>query len=71
LDKEALRAKLASMEIESILPGGTLKFPADKGQQAHNSFVVQQNMPDGSTPIVFPTEVANSPGIAPNPDCKG
>jgi branched-chain amino acid transport system substrate-binding protein len=70
VDKEAVRAKLASMEIESILPGGTLKFPADKGQQAHNPFVVQQNMPDASAPIIFPSNVANSSGVAPNPDCK-
>jgi branched-chain amino acid transport system substrate-binding protein len=71
LDREAVRAKLAAMDIESILPGGRLTFPADKGQQAHNPFVVQQNMPDGSSPIVFPHDVANVPGVAPNPDCKG
>ncbi len=71
VDREALRAKLAALDIETILPGGRLTFPADKGQQAHYPFVVQQNMPDGSSPIVYPAEVANSPGIAPNPDCKG
>jgi branched-chain amino acid transport system substrate-binding protein len=71
LDREAVRAKLAAMDIESILPGGRLTFPADKGQQAHNPFVVQQNMPDGSSPIVFPTDIANAPSVAPNPDCKG
>lgn len=70
VDREAVRAKLAAMDIESILPGGRLTFPADKGQQAHYPFVVQQNMPDGSSPIVFPADVANSPGVAPNPDCK-
>jgi branched-chain amino acid transport system substrate-binding protein len=71
LDREAVRSKLASMDIESILPGGRLTFPADKGQQAHYPFVVQQNMPDGSAPIVYPLDVANAPGVAPNPDCKG
>jgi branched-chain amino acid transport system substrate-binding protein len=71
LDREAVRGKLASMDIESILPGGRLTFPADKGQQAHYPFVVQQNMPDGSAPIVYPLDVANAPGVAPNPDCKG
>jgi len=71
VDREAVRAKLAAMDIETILPGGRLTFPADKGQQAHYPFVVQQNVPDGSSPIVYPAEVANSPGIAPNPDCKG
>ena len=71
VDREAVRAKLASMEIESILPGGKLRFPAEKGQQAHNPFVVQQNMPDGSAPIVYPPDVANAAGVAPRPDCKG
>ncbi len=71
VDREAVRTKLAAMDIESILPGGRLTFPADQGQQAHNPFVVQQNIPDGSTPIVFPLDVANVAGIAPNPDCKG
>jgi branched-chain amino acid transport system substrate-binding protein len=71
VDREAVRAKLASMEIESILPGGKLRFPADKGQQAHNPFVVQQNVPDGSAPIVYPLDVANAPGVVPRPDCKG
>jgi branched-chain amino acid transport system substrate-binding protein len=71
VDREAVRAKLAAMDIESILPGGKLTFPSDKGQQAHYPFVVQQNMPDGSSPIVFPVDVANAPGVAPNPDCKG
>lgn len=71
LDKEAVRAKLAALDIESILPGGKLTFPADKGQQAHYPFVVQQNMPDGTSPIVYPPDVANSQGLSPNPDCKG
>ena len=71
VDREAVRAKLAALDIETILPGGRLTFPADKGQQAHYPFVVQQNMPDGTSPIIYPAEVANSPGIAPNPDCKG
>lgn len=71
VDREAVRAKLAAMDIESILPGGRLTFPADKGQQAHYPFVVQQNMPDGTSPIVYPPEVANAPGVAPNPNCKG
>ncbi len=71
VDREAVRAKLAAMDIETILPGGRLTFPADKGQQAHYPFVVQQNMPDGSAPIVYPLDVANAPGVAPNPDCKG
>ena len=68
-DREAVRKKLASTTFESIMPGGKVDFPASKGQQAQNSFVVQQNQPDGSSPIVYPKDVANAAGVAPNPRC--
>ncbi|TMA27079.1 MAG: hypothetical protein E6J78_11370 [Deltaproteobacteria bacterium] len=70
LDHEKVREKLAALQVESILPGGKLSFPAQSGQQAIYPFVVQQNQPDGSSPIVWPKESAASPGVAPNPDCK-
>ena len=70
LDREKVRDALASLDVESILPGGKLSFPASSGQQAIYPFVVQQNMPDGSSPIVWPKESARNPGVAPNPDCK-
>jgi branched-chain amino acid transport system substrate-binding protein len=70
VDREQVRAALASLDIESILPGGKLSFPASSGQQAIYPFVVQQNQPDGSSPIVWPKESASTPGVAPNPDCK-
>lgn len=69
LDREAVRNALATLDMPSLLPGGRLRFPADKGQQVQNSFVVQQNMPDGSSPIVFPASVATAKGVAPNPRC--
>ncbi len=69
LDREAVRAKLAALKTDSLLPGGRLELPADHGQQAQNSFVVQQNQPDGSAPIVFPAEVATAAGVAPDPRC--
>jgi branched-chain amino acid transport system substrate-binding protein len=69
LDREAVRAKLTQMRIPSILPGGELSFAAEHGQQAYYPFVVQQNMPDGSSPIVFPKDVALAQGVAPNPKC--
>jgi branched-chain amino acid transport system substrate-binding protein len=68
-DREAVRGKLAALKIDSLLPGGTLEFPADHGGEAQNLFVVQQNLPDGSAPIIFPKEVAKVAGIAPNPRC--
>ncbi len=68
-DKEKVREKLASFSGDSILPEGKLSFPSAQGQQAHYAFVVQQNQPDGTSPIVWPKAVANAPGVAPNPDC--
>jgi branched-chain amino acid transport system substrate-binding protein len=69
VDREAVREKLAAMNLDSILAGGKLSFPADKGQQAHYPFVVQQNLADGTSPIVYPTELATGQGVAPNPRC--
>jgi len=69
LDREAVRQKLMAMKIPSILPGGELSFPAEFGQQSHAPFVVQQNQPDGSSPIVYPDSVATGKGVAPNPNC--
>jgi len=69
IDREAVRQKLAALKIESILPGGQLSFPKEHGQQAFYPFVVQQNMPDGKAPIIFPKDAATAQGIAPNPNC--
>jgi len=71
VDRHKVRDQLSSLRIESILPGGTLSFPADKGGQATYPFVVQQNLPDGSSPIIFPDDVKKADGVAPNPACKG
>ncbi|HZD71835.1 MAG TPA: amino acid ABC transporter substrate-binding protein [Actinomycetes bacterium] len=71
VDKQKVRDALSNLRMESILPGGTLSFPADKGGQANYPFVVQQNMPDGSSPIIFPEDVKKADGVAPNPTCKG
>jgi branched-chain amino acid transport system substrate-binding protein len=68
-DREAVRQKLTTLKIPSLLPGGELAFPAEFGQQSHAPFVVQQNMPDGSSPIIAPPDAALGTGIAPNPGC--
>jgi branched-chain amino acid transport system substrate-binding protein len=68
-DREAVRAKLVALKMDSLLPGGTLDFPADAGGEVQAPFVVQQNL-DGASPIVFPKSVATADGIAPNPRCK-
>ncbi|WP_203840503.1 amino acid ABC transporter substrate-binding protein [Winogradskya humida] len=71
VDKSKVRDQLAGLDIESILPGGRLSFPAANGGQADYPFVVQQNLPDGTSPIVYPADVATGQGVAPNPNCKG
>jgi branched-chain amino acid transport system substrate-binding protein len=71
VEPEPLREALANLEMESILPGGQLSFPEETGYQADYPFVVQQNLPDGSSPIVYPEELATGKAIAPNPNCKG
>lgn len=71
VDKTQVRDELSSLEMDSILPGGRLSFPADQGGQADYPFVVQQNLPDGSSPIVFPADVKTGEGVAPNPNCTG
>src|SRR5581483_1456142 len=58
LDRNAVREKLAALKMPSVLPGGELTFPAEFGQQSHAPFVVQQNLPDGSSPIVAPPDSA-------------
>ena len=68
-DREAVRAKLAALKIESMLPGGTVEFPADHGGEAQNLFIVQQNQPDGTSPVIYPKEVAKAAGVAPSPRC--
>jgi branched-chain amino acid transport system substrate-binding protein len=70
VDKQKVRDALSTLSMPSILPGGTLSFPADKGGQANYPFVVQQNLPDGSSPIIFPDDVKTADGVAPNPSCK-
>jgi branched-chain amino acid transport system substrate-binding protein len=70
VDKQKVRDALSSLDIDSILPGGKLTFPQDKGGQASYPFVVQQNLPDGTSPIIYPADVATGQGVAPNPDCK-
>ncbi len=70
VDKQKVRDTLSKLQIDSILPGGKLSFPAEKGGQATYPFVVQQNQPDGSSPIIYPADVATGKGVAPNPNCK-
>jgi branched-chain amino acid transport system substrate-binding protein len=69
VDREAVRAKLASTKFPSLLPGGTAEFKPEFGQQVQNPFVVQQNQADGSAPIIFPKDVATGTGVGANPRC--
>jgi branched-chain amino acid transport system substrate-binding protein len=67
-DREKVREKLAALKIPSLLPGGSLEFPAASGGEAQNSFVLQQNQQDGKSPIIFPHDVATADG-SPNSRC--
>lgn len=69
-DREAVREKLASLRIPSIVPGGQLSFPADYGQQAHFPFVLLQNRPNRPSPIVYPEYLATDKASAPRSDCQ-
>ncbi|HEY6098297.1 MAG TPA: amino acid ABC transporter substrate-binding protein [Anaeromyxobacter sp.] len=69
VDREAVRKKLSEMKMPSLLPGGTLELKPELGQQAQNPFVVQQNLPDGNSPIIFPKDVATGQGVGANPRC--
>jgi branched-chain amino acid transport system substrate-binding protein len=69
VDREAVRAKLDGMKLPSLLPGGTLELRKEHGYQVQNAFVVQQNQPDGTSPIIFPASEATGKGTAPNPKC--
>lgn len=71
VDKEKVRDELDGLTMDSILPGGTLEFKPENGGQAKYPFVVQQNLPGGESPIIYPDEVATGKGVAPNPNCKG
>jgi branched-chain amino acid transport system substrate-binding protein len=70
VDRERVRESLAALKMESILPGGYLAFPEEYGYQARYLFVVQQNMPDGSSPIIYPKIAQVQEGVAPNPRCS-
>jgi branched-chain amino acid transport system substrate-binding protein len=71
VDKTKVRDALSALQMDSILPGGKVSFPATKGGQADYPFVVQQNLSNGTAPIIYPANVANGSGEAPNPNCKG
>jgi branched-chain amino acid transport system substrate-binding protein len=70
VDREKVRQTLAGLKIPSLLPGGELDFPAKFGQQTHAPFVVLQNQPDGSAPIIYPESSSTGKGTAPDPCSK-
>jgi branched-chain amino acid transport system substrate-binding protein len=69
IDREAVREKLQAMKLPSMLPGGTVEFRPEVGNQVQNAFVVQQNQRDGSAPIIYPPDAATGTGTAANPKC--
>jgi branched-chain amino acid transport system substrate-binding protein len=69
VDREAVRKALQDTKFPSLLPGGTVEFKAEFGNQVQNPFVVQQNQPDGTSPIIFPKDAATGTGTGANPRC--
>jgi branched-chain amino acid transport system substrate-binding protein len=69
VDRDLVRDRLASLQMPSIMPSGMLSFPAEYGQQARFLYVIEQNQPDGSPGIVYPTIAATTAGEVPNPRC--
>jgi branched-chain amino acid transport system substrate-binding protein len=69
-DREAVREKLASLRIPSIVPGGQLSFPAAYGQQAHFPFLLLQNRPNLSSAIIYPEYLATAKPAALGSGCK-
>jgi branched-chain amino acid transport system substrate-binding protein len=70
VDREKVRDTLTSWKAPSLLPGGELDFPAKYGYQTHAPFVVLQNQPDGTAPIIYPESSATGKGVAPDPCSK-
>src|SRR5881275_1560710 len=70
-DRATVRNAITQLKMESLLPGGFLAFPEQYGGQAQYLFVVQQNLPDGSAPVIYPRIAAVKEGVAPNPVCAG
>jgi branched-chain amino acid transport system substrate-binding protein len=68
-DRSAVRNALSTLKIQSLLPGGFLAFPEQYGGQAQYLFVVQQNLPDGTAPVIYPRIAAVKEAVAPNPSC--
>ncbi len=69
LDRDAVREKLQALKMPSLLPGGTVEFKPETGNQVQNPFVVQQNQKDGTAPIIFPKDAATGTGTGANPKC--
>ena len=66
LDKAKVRDALANMDWkESILVGQQVKFQPNG--QIDNPFVVTQNLPDGTAPIVWPFDAATGKAVVPTP----
>jgi branched-chain amino acid transport system substrate-binding protein len=66
VDKEAVRKELVKTDYSpSVLPGGKVTFPAATGRQATNGFVLTQNLPNGTTELIWPKKYATAEGQVP------
>jgi branched-chain amino acid transport system substrate-binding protein len=66
VEPDAIREQLEQITYEpSLMPGGSITFPADNGRQAENGFVLTQNMPNGKTELIWPKDQATADGVVP------
>jgi branched-chain amino acid transport system substrate-binding protein len=65
-----VRQALGQLRMESLVASGYLSFPKEYNRQAQYPFLVQQNLPDGHSPTIYPLLAAMQEGIASNPRCQ-
>ncbi|HEY6040734.1 MAG TPA: ABC transporter substrate-binding protein, partial [Anaerolineae bacterium] len=66
LDRAQVRDALAKTKLTpSLVIGGVVQFGANG--QIDNDYLMTQNMPDGTTAIIYPPNLATGPATVPYP----
>jgi len=68
LDREAIRASLASIDLkERLVPGQRIRFLAENRFQIDNPCLIIQNKPGGRADIIYPPDAATGEAVVPRP----
>jgi branched-chain amino acid transport system substrate-binding protein len=68
LDREAIRASLASIDLEDrLIPGQRIRFSAENRFQIDNPCLIVQNKPGGRVDIIYPPDAATGEAVVPRP----